>query len=193
MLIKSQFNQNKLSWKNSFLEGFSQDNQGEALPWMSYGAIEFLQKTLKANDEIFEFGCGASTIFFAKRVKQVVALETSWIWFNIIKEKLKKAKINNVELILMKDGLTNINYENFAKNYNQKFDIIIVDSLKRFLCAKNSIHALKPEGKIILDDSERKNYQKIFDFFAANNFIREDFTGIAPGQLKIKSTSVFKA
>ncbi len=190
-LIKSQYNQNKLSWRNSFLYGFSQDENGEALPWMSYEAIKFLQKNLQKNDEIFEFGCGASTIFFAKRVKKVVALETNIIWFKIIQEKLKEAEINNVELLLMEDGLTNINYENFAKNYGKKFDLIIVDSLKRFDCAKNSINALKPCGKVILDDSERKNYQKIFNFFAENNFTKQDFFGIAPGQLKIKNTSIF--
>ena len=92
----------------------------------------------------------------------------------------------------MKDGLTNPLYENFAKNSGQKFDFIIIDSLKRFECAKNSLDALKPGGSIILDDSERDNYKKIFQFFAEKNFTQIDFPGVACGQMKEKNTTVFQ-
>ncbi len=187
-MIKEQFTQNKAGWKRSFLEGFSQDENGDALPWMTYPVIEFLQKTLQPHHEIFEFGCGASTLFFAKKVKKVTSLETNKNWLELIKQKLPS---KNVEIILMKDGLTNDLYQNFAKDSGQKFDFIIIDSLKRFECAKNSITALKPGGVIILDDSERKNYQKIFDFLAAQNFVAEDFIGIEPGRLRIKKTTIF--
>ncbi|OFW86454.1 MAG: hypothetical protein A2794_01515 [Alphaproteobacteria bacterium RIFCSPHIGHO2_01_FULL_40_8] len=187
-MIKEQFQKNKSGWIKSFIEGFSQDENGEALPWMTYPAIEFLQKNLTKNHEVFEFGCGASTLFFAKRVKKIVSLETEKRWFEIIKEKLQE---KNTELNLMQNGLTNSAYENFAKNCQQKFDFIIIDSLKRFECATNSIHALKPGGTIILDDSERKNYRKIFDFFAERNFNKQDFFGIAPGQLRLKNTTFF--
>lgn len=164
-LVKSQLEKNKRGWMKSFLEGFSQDEDGNPLPWISYPAIEFLQKNLETNHKIFEFGGGASTLFFAKRVKKVVTLETNPQWFSILQEKLAEAKIKNVELILMEDGLTNSAYENFAKNRDEKFDFVIIDSLKRFECATIATSALKPDGTILLDDSERKNYQKIFKFF----------------------------
>ena len=44
---------------------------------------------------------------------------------------------------------------------------------------------------LILDDSQRKGYKKIFDFFEENGFKKQDFVGIAPGQLKLKNTTVF--
>lgn len=190
-MIKEQFRKNKISWKKSFLEGFSQDENGDAVPWMTYPAIEFLKKNLTKNHEIFEFGCGASTLFFAKKVKKIVGLETNARWLAITQELLPHQEKEKVEFHLMPDGLENSAYENFAKNCGKKFDFIIIDSLKRFECAKSSIHALKSGGAIILDDSERKNYQKIFDFFSANNFVKQDFFGIAPGQLRIKNTTIF--
>lgn len=190
-LAKLQFEQNKIGWKRSFLEGFSQDENGFPLPWMSYSAIEFLQRSLNKDQEVFEFGAGSSTLFFAKKVKKVTTIETSHKWLEIIQQKLLQQKIENVEITLMADGLINSLYENFAKNCGRKFDFIIIDSLKRFECAKNSIEALKTGGTIILDDSERKNYQKIFDFFARKNFQKQDFFGIAPGQLRIKNTTFF--
>lgn len=164
------------------------DETGEIVPWMTRPAIEYLKKNLKADHEICEFGCGSSTLFFAKRVKKVIGVETRDEWF----EMLKLVKPANVEVKLIRDGLSNPTYENFALNSGQKFDFIIVDSLKRFECARNSIAALKPGGSIILDDSERDNYKKIFDFFAEKNFIQKDFPGIAPGQMREKNTTVFR-
>jgi len=210
-IVRDQFEQNKIGWKKSLLEGFSQDDDGNFVPWMTYPAIEFLKNNLKPEHEIFEFGCGASTLFFSKRVKKVVGLETNPRWLGIINEKLQDDKnwtpscdvvtsdslssivtpSHNVKINLLEDGLTNPAYENFAKNCGQKFDFIIIDSLKRFECAKNVIDALKPNGTIILDDSERKNYKKIFDFFTEKGFQQTNFFGIAPGQLRIKNTTFF--
>ena len=197
-IVRDQFEQNKIGWKKSLLEGFSQDDDGNFVPWMTYPAIEFLKNNLKPEHEIFEFGCGASTLFFSKRVKKVVGLETNPRWLGIINEKLQESLVtpshdgvHNVKINLLEDGLTNPAYENFAKNCGQKFDFIIIDSLKRFECAKNVIDALKPNGTIILDDSERKNYKKIFDFFTEKGFQQTNFFGIAPGQLRIKNTTFF--
>lgn len=190
-MLKEQFQQNKAGWIKSFMEGFSQDENGNSLPWMTYPAIEFLEKNLNKNQVIFEFGCGASTLFFAKRVKKVVSLETNPRWEKIVKKMTVDCRLTTVDITLMPDGLENNSYENFAKNCGEKFDFIIVDSLKRFECAKNSINALKSGGSIILDDSERPNYKKIFNFFAENNFKKTDFFGIAPGQIRIKNTTIF--
>ena len=190
-MLKEQFQQNKIGWIKSFNDGFSQDDEGNSVPWMTYPAIEFLKKNLTKNHEIFEFGCGASTLFFAPQVKKVTGLETNFRWLGIVKEKLDISQFTNVEMQLMADGLTSKSYENFPKNCEQKFDLIIIDSIKRFNCAKNSITALKSGGSIILDDSERKNYKKIFDFFTAEGFLTRDFFGIAPGQLRIKNTTIF--
>ena len=190
-IVKEQFEKNKVGWEKSFFYGFSQDENGDTVPWMTYPAIEFLKNNLNKNHEIFEFGCGASTLFFSGIVKKVVGVETNKRWFEITQKMLAEKSRNNAVITLMIDGLENDNYQNFAKNCGQKFDFIIIDSLKRFECAKNVINALKPGGILILDDSERKNYKKIFEFFAENNFQKQDFFGIAPGQLRIKNTTIF--
>ncbi len=190
-LIKSQFQANKLSWIKSFNSGLSQDQDGDYLPWMTYPFIDYLSLKLNNQQVIFEYGCGSSTLFFASRVSKVVALESNKLWYDIIKQKLLDANISNVELIYFDNALQDNNYELFASQYKEKFDLVIVDSLKRFACATNSINAIKTNGAIILDDSERKNYRKIFDFFLSNNFIQKDFHGIAPGGLRIKNSTIF--
>ncbi len=226
LMLKTQFEQNKAGWKKSFLDGFSQDENSNPVPWMTYPAIEFLKNNLTKDHEIFEYGCGASTLFFSTIVKSVTGIETNKRWMVIVEEKLLnsvakkwtpsfdgvtnysssttsqlvipsndgvhlKNSERTISISLMEDGLTNNAYENFAKNSGKKFDLVIVDSLKRFECAKNAIDAIKPDGAVILDDSERSNYKKIFDFFAERGFKKQDFFGIAPGQLRIKNTTIF--
>ena len=192
--MKSQYQKNKLSWQKSFLDGFCQDENGAPLPWMTYPFIEFITPQLNKNLEIFEFGSGSSTLFFAKRVKKVIALESNAKWFEIMKLKIAEAKLDNIELILMKDALENEEYAKYAQNLAAKginFDLIVVDSLKRSNCVKNSILALKPSGRLILDDSERRHYGKIFEFMKDEGFKQQDFEGIAPAQLRMKNTTIF--
>ena len=204
-LAKSQYQQNKAGWQKSFLEGLSQDSKGSALPWMTYPFIEFILTKLQPHHKIFEFGSGSSTLFFAPKVQKIVALESNKKWREIMQIMLCEVGAKNVELVLMEDALENPAYENFAQDYIakfknsapdlqnniEKFDFVIVDSLKRFACAQNSIEAIKPGGAIILDDSERPHYKKIFDFFAEKGFQKQDFFGIAPGQFRIKNTTIF--
>ena len=190
-MIKTQFHQHKTSWKKSFLDGISQDENGNYIPWMTYPAIAFLDNYLSKDHDIFEFGCGASTLFFSQRAQSVTGLETNARWLDITQKMLEEKQVNNVEITLMEDGLDNPNYEILPQESGKKFDLIIVDSLKRFACAKNAIKALKEGGRIILDDSQRKGYRKIFEFFAENGFKIQHFEGIAPGQVKPKNTTFF--
>lgn len=190
-LAKSQLEKYKEGWIKSFCNSFSQDEYGNSLPWMTYPFIEFISDKLNKSHKIFEFGFGASTLFFAKKVRKVVAIESNAMWFQMMQIKIKDQSIDNIEIILMEDALLNLKYEKSAVDYNEKFDFIFIDSLKRFECAKNSIAALKKEGMLILDDSQRKGYKKIFNFFEEQGFKKQDFVGIAPGQLKLKNTTVF--
>ena len=205
-LTKNQFNLYKKSWINSARNGFTVDENDLPIPWYCFEAIEFLKENLTKNHVIFEFGCGASTLFFSSRVNKVISLESNRKWFEIITSILKNSgdfslKKNyfsnaNCEIFLNEKALDQEEYQYFAQNYSQKnnikFDFLIVDSLKRFECVKNSFEVVKDGGYLILDDSERSNYQKIYDFLQINNFSYQDFIGIAPAQLRVKKTTFFR-
>ena len=191
-MFKEEFKKNKPSWINSLKEGLSLDENGQEIPWMSYSAIEFLKKYVNKRQKIFEFGSGSSTLFFAKNCQEVTSLETNKFWQNIIKKRLEDKNLDNSKIYLMEDGLDNQNYEIFLHKLKKKFDIIIIDSIKRYKCSINILDFLNKDGIIILDDSERKNYQKIFDFYQKNNLKKTDFYGISPGRFNIKNTSIFE-
>ena len=105
---------------------------------------------------------------------------------NIIEGKLKDSNLHNSQIHLMEDGLENENYENFLKDSGNKYDIIILDAFKRYRCSVNILNSLKKGGIIILDDSERWNYERIFDHYKKLGLHKLDFEGISPGQLRLK-------
>ena len=67
------------------------------LPWFSYAAIDFLEKYLRLEMRVFEFGSGGSTLFFAQRCKSVTGVEDNAHWCEIVAAKIARLGIKNVE------------------------------------------------------------------------------------------------
>ncbi|GHT13802.1 hypothetical protein AGMMS4956_10560 [Bacteroidia bacterium] len=58
-------------------------------PWIVFGAKRFLDTILKKNMSVWEYGSGSSTLYYAKRVKQVYSIENDKNWFEHIFRVLK--------------------------------------------------------------------------------------------------------
>lgn len=175
-----------IGWINSFKHQLPLDKNNNPLPWVTYSYIQFISDRLNKTMEIFEFGTGNSTLWYASRVKSVISVENDREWFNTIKESMPiNVNINYVELL--EDG----EYSSFINKLDNKFDIIIVDGRDRVNCTKNAINAIKESGIIVLDDSERESYREGIEFLLNNDFKQIDFWGIAPGVFFNKCTSIF--
>lgn len=175
-----------IGWFNAFDQQQAIDGNGEALPWVTYSFIDFIRPRLDKTMSIFEYGSGSSTLFYAKRVKRVVSVEHDEAWY----QKIVKNKAQNAEMIFSKLEPGG-DYSKKAASLGEKFDVVIVDGRDRVNCCQNSIHALSPEGVIVLDDSERPEYAKGIAFLKENGFKELSFTGISPGLFYLKATSVF--
>lgn len=175
-----------MGWFNSFKSSKPIDKKGNPIPWFSYPAVEFLSERISKEMKVFEFGSGNSTLFFSKRVNQVVSAEHSKDWY----DKISKQTPQNSKIIYTKAEHPN-EYLDALKMCNQKFDIIIVDGIYRNECLAESISYLSDGGVIILDDSERLEYSAGTDKIIKQNFKRLDFWGISAGYLYRKSTSIF--
>ncbi|MGA9292029.1 MAG: hypothetical protein WCE54_01880 [Ignavibacteriaceae bacterium] len=173
-------------WFKSFNSKKPVDKNGEPIPWISYPCIDFLSSRLNSEMILFEYGSGNSTLYYASKVKKVLAVEHNEKWFDIIKSKLP----SNVELIFT-DFSMGGEYSHMSKVKGGKFDIIIVDGVDRNNCIKYSSEALSDRGIIILDDSERTEYSEGILFLVNKKFKRLDFWGIAPSVLFKKCTTIF--
>lgn len=177
---------NSIGWFTAFDNKQAVDVNGNALPWVTYSFIDFIKERINQSHQIFEYGSGNSTLFYAQRAGRVIAVEHDENWFN----KVKNSCPANAEMIfchLEKDG----EYAKKAILLNKKFDIIIVDGRDRVNCCKYAIDALSNNGVIVLDDSERPIYQDGRSLLKDAGFKELSFSGISPGLFYEKATSVF--
>lgn len=173
-------------WFRSFREERSVDADGSPLPWITYPAIEFLKNRIHAEMSVFEYGCGNSTLWWASKVKEVISVEHENDWY----QKIATIKPENVTLYMV-DLEYGGTYSKKISEFKNRFDIVVIDGRDRVNCAKNSLQALKPDGVIIWDNSDRLEYQEGYKFLLKNGFRKIEFVGMCP-VVNIKTeTAVF--
>ncbi len=172
-------------WFRSFYTKESVDEKGNPLPWYTYAFIKFITDRIQPEFEVFEFGCGNSTLWYAHRVKSIIAVEHDRQWFEIMEKKLPA----NATLIFQE--LEAGQYANAVLQQDKKFDLVIVDGRKRNDCVKTAVRAVTANGVIILDNSERENYRPSLLLLEQEGFKRLDFWGMAPIAPNNTCTSVF--
>jgi hypothetical protein len=173
-------------WFRSFDEQRSVDGAGRPLPFITYPAIEFLRRRLRPDMSVFEFGSGASTLWWAGQVASVVSCEHNADWHRTIAAKVP----GNVTMLyhpLEYGGA----YAKAASEFRSRFDIVSIDGRDRVNCALNCLDALKPDGVIIWDNSDRKAYEPGYRFLREHSFRRIDFVGMAPIINDRSATSIF--
>ena len=97
------------------------------VPWQVPDSIYKEAENCQQDDIVLEFGTGGSTIFFAKRCKHVISIETDPDWALMVDSHLKKLKLDNVNIIC-------INTQSGIKEFIQQFDtssvkILSVDTI----------------------------------------------------------------
>lgn len=175
-------------------------------PWIPFKSYVYLKKIIKKDMFVFEYGSGGSTLFFAKRVRKVISVEHNEIWYLKLKKIIEFKNYKNCKITLIKpeifkknnnydysdlesykssdDNYKNMSFENYCKvidTYpNYYFDIIFIDGRSRPSCVKHSVNKLKINGYLIIDDSDRCSYRKIYNYLNNDQWQRIDFIGPKP-------------
>lgn len=177
---------NTIGWFKSFESKQSVDMNGNPIPWVTYSFIDFIQERIAKTHAIFEYGSGNSTHYYASKAETVVSVEHDEAWFNSVKGSNPK----NAEIIFCALHI-NGDYSRMAAQTGKKYDVIIVDGRDRVNCCKHSVDALADGGVLVLDDSERADYNEGRIFLKNKGYKELKFSGISPGLFYYKSTSVF--
>jgi len=175
-----------IGWTNSIITGNVVDASNNPVPWVTYPFIQFIGERLNNTIDVFEFGSGNSTLYYANKVATVTSVEHDKFWY----DKIKSSMPSNVALFYseLTDGG---DYCYYALKTKKLYDIIIVDGMERVDCCINNITALKPSGVIIIDDTERHEYDKATAFLREKGFKRIDFWGTAPTVYYLRCTTIF--
>ena len=160
------------------------DAEGKPVPWMTYPCVSFLATRVASWMEVFEFGCGSSTLWWADRVSKVVSCEHDSAWYATMKSQVGP----NVQL-----ELRNLDqgYASFIEQFPHRFHIAIVDGRDRVNCIKHSLGSLAPDGILLLDNSERPQYLPGIEFLIRQGFRRLDFEGPVPIVSERSMTTIF--
>ena len=136
----------KYGYANTKLTQKPVDISNNPLPWFTYPAIEYLGQLDLSEKSIFEWGSGNSSRFFASRCKNIKSIESNEAWYSYIKSNL----LPNQKILFREES-------SFAESIDEeqcKFDLIIIDALRRYECALRALDHLNDGGIIILDNSD---------------------------------------
>ncbi len=173
-------------WFLSYKTKQSVDKDGNPIPWNTYPFLSFIETRLKPEFDLFEYGSGNSTLWYAERVRSIVAVEHDKEWY----EKVKQTLPPNAEVILSDDSDAAI-YSGEISKLNKKYHIIIVDGIFRNESLQVALQYLTDCGVIIFDNSDRDEYTFAFSLLSKAKFKRLDFWGMGPISSIETASSVF--
>ncbi|MBW4487538.1 MAG: hypothetical protein KME12_07090 [Trichocoleus desertorum ATA4-8-CV12] len=175
-------------------------------PWITFPAINFLEKILMKHMSVFEYGSGGSTVFFSKRAEEVVSVEHDKSWYLKVSNYLKVKDYTNCQLHLIEpesnlastiknsadpgsyisssDIFCEKSFRGYAssieKYQDNYFDVVLIDGRSRPSCFHHAFSKVKQNGFILLDNAERSHYSYIHEYLYDKGWRKYDFSGPGP-------------
>jgi len=130
-------------------------------PWWTRDAITWMDRHLTGDMNVLEWGAGASTPWLARRVGYLTTMEHGEEWFERAGQALRELDLPD-RWQLVSRPLCPL-YISEAIWYAQDhggIDAAIVDGRMRADCCERVMQDLKPGGILLLDNAERKEYER---------------------------------
>lgn len=134
-------------------------------PWWCIPAIEHIESLLSKDMRVFEYGSGSSSIWFSKRVKEVISQEAHAGFFEFMTEQT--ASIDNSKIIYANQHNED-EYLGSIKEHG-KFDLILIDAAMRIKCLDQAKEFLTEDGIIVFDNSGWDKFQQGLTAFEQSN------------------------
>lgn len=119
-------------------------------PWLSYRAVKHLNGLVQPDWSVLEFGSGMSSLFFARRCRHLVSVESDPTWHEMMLKLLASRGLNNVDYRLRSEDI----YTDLPDLPDQSFDLVVIDGLVRDRCARVALSKVKPGGYVFFDNSD---------------------------------------
>ena len=172
-------------WVRSVAEARVVDAAGAPLPWATLPFVDFVAPRLRSGWTVFEYGAGASTLFYASRVRAVVAVEHNERFAAELRPRLP----SNVQVLVREKDA--VDYCEAVKNCDVRPVLVSVDGEDRNRCVSAAIRGMSDDGVLVLDDADRPEYRLAHEILTGAGFRSVEFWGLAPGMVTRKCTTVF--
>lgn len=136
-------------------------------PWYTGPALSYISTLSYRDWEVFEWGCGCSTVWYSFNCRSVIGIEPNRKWIGEIEQYLGQHGRTNffINHIEVPDGRYSRRYPlhpnkgrylDFIKVLNKQFDIICIDGSYRQEALVISEVFVKRGGLLIFDNYEQK-------------------------------------
>lgn len=174
-----------------------------------------MESILTPSAMVFEYGSGGSTLFYSRRAKKVISVEHDVNWANLVRTALDREGLKNCEYRLIRPEATFISnhnpddpeaycssddeYKGYSfYNYvisidsfpDQFFDFVAIDGRARSSSILHSYRKVKMGGYLMLDNSERPNYQCAKSSLL--DWQKKEFYGPGPYNLYFWETTIWR-
>ena len=130
---------------------------------MARPVVRWLERTIRQDWRVFEFGAGLSTPWLARRCAGIVSVESDPDWYHHVSLELKEEA--NCTLVL--GGFL----ETIVAQPKDSLDLVIVDGsdreVSRVACVDAAMSQVRSGGYLLLDDSDRPQYAPVSDLLAS--------------------------
>jgi predicted O-methyltransferase YrrM len=148
------------------------------LPWWVYAATERVERFLAergGSARVFEYGCGASTLWLARRAGEVHSVEHDGGFVAVMAGKLAGQPHVHLRHVPARRvtagapatpsgrfGHRDLDFTDYARAVDAvdgAFDLIVVDGRARDACLRQATGRLAGGGLLVFDNSNRRRYQ----------------------------------
>lgn len=165
------------------------DQDGYQIPWYTYPAIEFLRRLDFSESNVFEYGSGNSSLWWARRSRSLTSVESDPDWHARI--KAATSSMHNFTYHLASEK------EDYIRSSGvEEADIVVIDGKYRFECTRHLIEGIARSGyrcsTLIFDNSDWYP-RSIADLSQRLGWAQVDFSGFGPINDYTWTTSIFLA
>lgn len=119
-------------------------------PWLSYRGVREIDRLVRPDWRVLEFGSGMSSRFFAARCAQLVSIESDADWYERMRPTLEAAEGCQVDYRLRSEA----DYAALDDVPDSTFDLALVDGLQYDRTAATAVRKVRPGGYIYMDNSD---------------------------------------
>jgi SAM-dependent methyltransferase len=140
----------QMGWIESRARRRAIDAAGQPIPWFTYPAVRLLEERVRAHWRVLEFGAGGGTLWWAGRVREIVAVEHHAQWAKQVASSCsaRVLEVGDASAADYTAGVAPL----------APFDVVVVDGLFRNECLALAPSLLAPGGVVVLDDAQRPEY-----------------------------------
>lgn len=169
-------------WKRALRPGANSLDGRTA--WISFPAIDALNRLLKPTDRVFEYGGGGSTLFWLDRVAEVVTVEHDAQWYAALEKRMQQEggarwtgllvpptpgtlvpgpdPAEPAHFASTDEASQGFHYRDYVQAIDRfpdgHFDVLMIDGRARTSCLARATPKLKRGGLLVLDNAERTHY-----------------------------------